>query len=331
MTMWQHNVIHHFFRLRMSMLTMLTHRHVFAFCLWLALICTASHAWAKVGDVGTFTSPTRTFATASYWIEGVDGVVMIDTQFLPKEGLQAVEAAERATGKKVLTAIVLHPNPDKFNGTAAYQARGIRVITSAQVKALIPAVHQIRYGWFFNEYAPDYPKDAAVPDVFGEATTTMTIAGLPLKLHVLGRGASGAHVVVQWINPQQENTNHLFVGDLINPDNHAWLELGHISDWRQRLQEIRQLTAQLPSAIHPGRGQTGSVALIDKQDAYLRDVQAIVRAAKQTSTADELGLFTKWQLQREIEQKYSALGYPIFMRDGLAAVWKNEMVKEGKR
>jgi hypothetical protein len=29
-----------------------------------------------VGDVSTFTSPSRTFATASYWIEGPDGLVM---------------------------------------------------------------------------------------------------------------------------------------------------------------------------------------------------------------------------------------------------------------
>ena len=55
-----------------------------------------------------------------------------------------VAAAEKATGKKVSTAIVLHPNPDKFNGTAALQARGIDVITSRQVRELIPAVHQIR-------------------------------------------------------------------------------------------------------------------------------------------------------------------------------------------
>lgn len=299
------------------------------------LIWPVTHVMAMVGDVGTFVSPTRTFSTASYWIEGVDGVVMIDTQFLPKEGLQALALAERTTGKKVVAAIVLHPNPDKFNGTAVYQMRGIRVITSAQVKARIPAVHQIRYGWFYNEYAPDYPKDAAAPDVFGNATTTMTIAGLPLTLHVLGRGASEAHVVVQWINPQREKTNHLFVGDLINPDNHAWLELGFIDDWRQRLQDIRQLTTQLPSTsaveIHPGRGQTGSVALIDRQDAYLRDVQSIVRAAKMSSGAEELSWFTKWRLQRQIERKYPALGYPIFMRDGLGMVWKNEVIKVSAR
>jgi glyoxylase-like metal-dependent hydrolase (beta-lactamase superfamily II) len=269
---------------------------------------------AAVGDVGTFTSPPRTFATASYWIEGPSGVVMIDTQFLPKEGLQAVEAAERATGKKVVAAIVLHPNPDKFNGTAAFQQRGIRVITSAQVKALIPAIHAIRYGWFFNEYAPDYPKDAAAPDVFGDATTELNLAGLMLKVNVLGRGASGAHVVVQ-------HAGNVFVGDLINPENHAWLELGLVDDWLQRLEEIRALS---PVKIYPGRGAAGGIELIDRQAAYLKQVQAWVREEKPSG---ELGWFTKLKLQRKIEQAYPALGYPIFMRDGLAAVWMTEAAK----
>jgi glyoxylase-like metal-dependent hydrolase (beta-lactamase superfamily II) len=274
--------------------------------------------FAAVGDVGTFTSPTRTFSTASYWIEGVNGVVMIDTQFLPKEGLQAVDAAERATGKKVVAAIVLHPNPDKFNGTAAFQQRGIRVLTSEQVKALIPSVHQIRYGWFFDEYKPDYPKNAAIPDVFGNAATELMLAGLNLKVHVLGRGASGAHVVVQ-------HAGSMFVGDLINPENHAWLELGLIDDWLQRITDIRAMTSNVATVkIHPGRGGVGGAQLLDKQSAYLQRVQDLVRAEKPTG---ELGWFTKWRLQRKIEGEYPSLGYPIFMRDGLAAVWLSEAKK----
>jgi glyoxylase-like metal-dependent hydrolase (beta-lactamase superfamily II) len=289
--------------------------HQYLTALLLACVaCGVPVSQAAAGDIGTFTSPSRTFSTASYWIEGANGVVMIDTQFLPKEGLQAVEAAERATGKKVVAAIVLHPNPDKFNGSAAFQQRGIRVITSAQVKALIPAVHTIRYGWFFNEYAPDYPKDAAVPDVFGDASTELNLAGLTLKVHVLGRGASGAHVVVQ-------HARNVFVGDLINPENHAWLELGLIDDWLQRLEDIRAMS---PAKIYPGRGATGGVELIDPQAAYLKQVQIWVREEKPSG---DPGWFTKLKLQRKIEQAYPNLGYPIFMRDGLAAVWKTEAAK----
>jgi glyoxylase-like metal-dependent hydrolase (beta-lactamase superfamily II) len=272
-------------------------------------ICTS--AQAAVGDIGVYTSPARTFSTASYWIEGADGILMIDTQFLPKEGIQAVELAEKTTGKKVTAAIVLHPNPDKFNGTALMQQRGIRVITAKQVADLIPAVHTIRWDWFGKEYAPDYPRDAAKPNVFGDKTIELTLAGLPIKLHVLGKGASGAHIVVQY-------RDQVFVGDLINPTNHAWLELGLIGDWLARLDEIRAMN---PIKIHPGRGASGEVKLIDAQAAYLKQVRAWVREAIEPG---DLGRFTKFRLERKIEAAYPSLGYPIFMRDGLAAVWSTE-------
>jgi glyoxylase-like metal-dependent hydrolase (beta-lactamase superfamily II) len=285
-----------------------------ALFVFIALQFSSEYTHAAVGDIGTYTSPQKTFSTASYWIEGVDGVVMIDTQFLPKEGLLAVEQAEKATGKKVVAAIVLHANPDKFNGTAAYQARGIKVLASRQTIELIPAVHEIRLGWFFEEYSPDYPKFAAKPAEFGAKTMEMTLAGLNLTLHVLGKGASGAHVVVQY-------KSSLFVGDLINPTNHAWLELGYVSEWINRLNELKALGAD---KIYPGRGAAGGAELITNQANYLSNVRTWVRTEKQNSNAKELGFFTKLKLQSKIEDAYPQLGYKLFMRDGLAAVWKNE-------
>jgi glyoxylase-like metal-dependent hydrolase (beta-lactamase superfamily II) len=284
---------------------------LFVFC---SLQIFSVTAYAAVGDIGVYTSSAKTFSTASYWIEGIDGIVMIDTQFLPKEGLAAVQEAEKVTGKRVVAAIVLHPNPDKFNGTAAFQARGIQVLASKQTVQLIPGVHDIRLGWFFDEYAPDYPKLAAKPSEFGDRTTEITLSGLTLKLNVLGKGASGAHVVVQY-------KNNLFVGDLINPANHAWLELGYVSDWLNRLKEIKTLEAD---KIYPGRGAVGGPELIANQETYLASVRSWVRTEKQNNSAKELGFFTKLKLQSKIEDAYPQLGYKLFMRDGLAAVWKNE-------
>jgi glyoxylase-like metal-dependent hydrolase (beta-lactamase superfamily II) len=276
------------------------------------------NALAALGDIGTFTSPAKTFSTASYWIEGKDGLIMIDTQFLPKEALQAVQAAETSSGKKVVAAIVLHPNPDKFNGTAALQERGIKVITSDSVKALIPEVHKIRLGWFFDEYSPDYPRDAASPEVFdivpGAKSTQVSIAGLTLTIHVLGKGASGAHLVVQ-------HADRVFVGDLINPTNHAWLELGLIGDWLARLNDI---SAMKPSYIYPGRGPAGGISLIDAQRAYLSDVRNWVRQERVENGGQALSFFAKLRLRTKIENAYPTLGYALFMRDGLAAVWANE-------
>jgi glyoxylase-like metal-dependent hydrolase (beta-lactamase superfamily II) len=150
------------------------------------------------GRIGVYTSIPWGFRTASYWIEGPKGLIVIDTQFLPSASAEVIEQAESITGKKVELAIVLHPNPDKFNGTATFQARGIRVVTSAQVLAKIPEVHAQRVDSFYARYKPDYPKELPKPESFGDKDGELSAGGVTVKTHLLGPGCSAAHVVVEY-------------------------------------------------------------------------------------------------------------------------------------
>lgn len=258
--------------------------------------------------VGTFTSRPFVFETNSHWIEGPDGLILIDTQFLPDVGVLALEKAERATGKKVVLAIVLHPNPDKFNGAAALRARGVRVITSEQVAAEIPAVHTLRKKWFFEKYSPDYPADAPEIERFGNVTQTIEAGGLTLKLHVMGIGCSRAHVVV-------EVDGAVFVGDLVSNGVHAWIELGMLPEWMETLDAVAALK---PARVFVGRGASGGPELIAAQRAYLLDVWERVRALKPSEDPSAEALAT---LKADIEAAYPAYGYAAFIRIGLPAVW----------
>ena len=114
-----------------------------------------SHSVQEQGDprVGQILSSDWSFETSSYWIEGPEGLVLIDTQFLPAAVRKGAFYAEQATGKKVKLAIVLHPNPDRFNGTAYLQGTlGVPVVTSEQVRELIPAVHDKWAPAVFEKY-----------------------------------------------------------------------------------------------------------------------------------------------------------------------------------
>ena len=119
-------------------------------------------------------------------------------QTLRAAGYEVIEAAESITGKKVKLALVLHPNPDKFNGTATFQARGIKVVTSAQVLAKIPEVHEDRSRSFEERYRPDYPTELPKPEGFGDADTELSAGGVAVKVRVLGPGCSAAHVVAEY-------------------------------------------------------------------------------------------------------------------------------------
>lgn len=267
--------------------------------------------------VGVYTSTPWSFSTSSYWIEGPEGLIVIDTQFLPSAATELVDAAEAATGKKVALAIVLHANPDKFNGTATLQARGVRVVTSAQVKRLIPGVHEKRLKAFYDRYEPDYPRDAAAPDAFGDATTTLSAGGVSVKAHVMGPGCSEAHVVV-------ELEGHLFAGDLIANGAHSWLEIGRTDEWLRRLQEMRALS---PRFVHPGRGPSGGPELLDQEESYLRRVIALV-AEERPAMPPPPGAIDR--VKARVREAYPDLGFPVFLSLGVPAEWRRQAAPGGK-
>lgn len=264
------------------------------------------------GSIGAFTSGPRGFSTRSYWIEGPQGLILIDTQFLLSEAATFVDWAEKVTGKKAVLAIVLHPNPDKFNGAHVLKQRGIRVLTSDQVKALIPSVHQDRYDAFYERFKPDYPTTAPELESFGGQTRDLEAAGTKIKLHVLGAGASGAHVVVEY-------RQQLFVGDLIGPGTHAWLELGLVDEWLARLKEMRALE---PAWIFPGRGAPGGPWILDDEEIYLKKVRNLVAAERPRKGLNEEERDRRLErVQKKMAALYPTYDYLNFLELGLPAIW----------
>ncbi|WP_158502315.1 MBL fold metallo-hydrolase [Vitiosangium sp. GDMCC 1.1324] len=270
-----------------------------------------AHRLKEDTRVGVYTSKPWGFSTNSYWIEGPEGLVVIDTQFLPSAARELIELAERETGKKVVLAVVLHPNPDKFNGTKVFQERGIRVVTARQVLERIPAVFELRTRWFKDRYAPDWPEAEPRPEEFGAETTVLEAAGLKLKAHVLGPGCSDAQVVVEW-------EGHLFTGDLVANGTHAWLELGHQHEWLQRLDELERMN---PRQVHPGRGGSAGPELLARQRAYLEKVIELVRASEPTLPVRDEAVA---EAVKRVKAAYPDLGYAVFLQVGMPEVYRRE-------
>ena len=228
--------------------------------------------------VGQYVTSDWYLEGASYWIEGPEGLVLIDTQLVPTATRKVVNDAEWRTGKKVKLAIVLHPNPDRFNGTGWLREKGIRVVTSEQVREAIPAAHRRWFPVYGTKYERGlYPKEAVLPESFGSTPRTLSAAGLTLKAHVLGAGCSPAHVVIEW-------EGHLFTGDLVSHDAHGWFDGGSTEAWLQRLDELRALN---PKWSHPGHGTTGGPELLEQQTAFLKDVVQAVAAERPRSLSGE--------------------------------------------
>jgi len=270
-----------------------------------------AHRLKEDSRVGVYTSKPWGFSTHSYWIEGPEGLVVVDTQFLPSAAREVIELAEQETGKKVVLAVVLHPNPDKFNGTSVFQERGIRVVTAQQVLERIPAVFELRTRWFKDRYAPDWPEAEPQPEAFGAETTVLEAAGLKLKAHVMGPGCSDAQVVVEW-------EGHLFTGDLVANGTHAWLEQGYQHEWLQRLDELTRLN---PRSVHPGRGPSAGPELLSRQRAYLEKVIELVRATEPTLPVRDEAVA---EAVKRVQAAYPDLDLVVFLRVGMPEVYRRE-------
>jgi glyoxylase-like metal-dependent hydrolase (beta-lactamase superfamily II) len=273
-----------------------------------------SNSAQEQGDarVGQILSSEWSFETSSFWLEGPEGLILIDTQFLPSALRKGIAYAEGATGKKVKLAIVLHPNPDRFNGTAWLEKRGVPVVTSEQVRERIPEVHDRWAPALFEKYqAGGYPWSVVLPDSFGSSTTELSAGGLTVKAHVLGGGCSPAHVVVEW-------EGHLFVGDLVANGTHSWFENGRTDAWLERLDELRALH---PKWIHPGRGFTDGPELLDRQTDYVHTVVEAVAAEhpRGRPTPEAFARITE-----RVNQRYPDHHYPAFLPMVLRAEWARQ-------
>jgi glyoxylase-like metal-dependent hydrolase (beta-lactamase superfamily II) len=237
--------------------------------------------------------------------------LQVDTQFLPSAAERALAAAREATGKDPALAVVLHANPDKYNGTGVFRGRGVRVVSARQVVDRIPDIDHERRRFFAERYAPDYPTALTLPESFGDQTTTLEAGGVSARAHVLGPGCSNAHVVLEF-------DGHVFPGDLIASGNHAWLKEADIDAWLQRLDDLRALR---PRFVHPGRGPSGGPELIEEQATYLRLVRRLVAEAHPTAADDEAA---QDRIRAAVEARYPQYGFAVFLRLGVPAEWRRQ-------
>ena len=281
---------------------------------WLALLAwsigySQSLSAADCTQPGQYVSSPWGFRTNSFWIAGPRGTLLIDTQFLPSATREAVRLAKRCSGQPVVAALVLHANPDKFNGTQWLTSQGVEVLSSRAVVAAIPAVDSLRRDWFEERYRPDYPDKLVLPQAFGDSPQQIVRGGVELTLYPLGAAVSDAHVVADW-------KGHLFVGDLVANRHHAWLELGLIDEWIATLEFLQDLR---PLRVYPGRGAPGGPALLAKQIEYLRFVRTTVQAARPQGELDKA---TQAALVKTVVARYPNYGNEYFLELGIPAVWE---------
>lgn len=278
----------------------------------LLLAGAALHGVADAADdVGWYTASAQAQSVRSYWIAGGEGLVLLGTQLLPSEAEAMLREAQSRTGRKPLMAVVLAPTPEQFNGTAALQKRGIKVYTSQQVSAAIPAAHANAVRRLSAQFGKDYPAAEPKPVSFGDASRQMLIGGVQFHLRALGPGVAVAHVAVEY-------DGQVFAGDLIAGPVHPVLSGGSLDAWFKRLQELRSAK---PRRVFPARGEPGGMALIANQMIYIKQLMDFVAAESPRLPASQEALA---RVKNRMLEAYPAYASPEHLDALVAAEWQRQ-------
>ncbi len=297
------------------------------FALALTVLFTTTACAQKAPNVYAFESDGSGFNTKNFFYDNGEEVVAFDTQFTPEIARQSLAFLRTKTKNPVTHVVITHPNPDKFNGLAVFQAEGAKVISSRATADAMPGAHAYKK-YFFVQIAKMFTEATypalGKPDETFEGTQTLRLRnGDTIELRELSRPAISSTQTVAYL----PRAGSLVVGDLVHHKAHAWLEGGivggkpqpELAGWISDLEEVASLYRP-ETRILGGRGAEGSLEeAIPAQIAYLKKAESLVDTylAGLGSRRDELKTDKAGThygaLQAEFEKAFpgNALGYLI--------------------
>lgn len=259
--------------------------------------------------IGTYFSPDRKLSGNSYWVEGPDGLVLIDTQFHVQDTLELLQIAESITGKKVKMAIILQPTAQSFNGVAALVSRGIQVVSSSQVVDAIPRVDKESREKWQADYA-DYPAETVLPEARWDKTQEFDAVGLRFKAYVVRGVVSESHLLIGI-------EDSLFVGDIVMQGEHVAFSSVSLQRRLERIEEIRKFVN--PIVIYPGKGYAmGGDDLLKQQQDYLENFDKVI---SEYYTGGKISQADVRDIIRKIKQQYPRFKNTHLLEKSVISAW----------
>lgn len=232
------------------------------------------------GDVYVYRAPDYGLRVTSVYALTRDGVIVLDTQLLPKYAEEVVQDIRARTDQPIRYASNSHHHPDHTMGNEVFRREGAELISSYFTARLIDS-HTFWYLMFMNGlWGGHLPPTYAVPRSNFARSRDLYLASTRVHLYEFADGASvGGETVdltVAWFPEQRV----LHTSDLLLSQMHAFLCDGtSVEEWLIQLEQLRSLARELrPRVVVPGHGNPGDASLIDAQEHYLKRVRHLVMA-----------------------------------------------------
>lgn len=263
----------------------------------------ATGVYAFIGDGGEPDAGNRGFAANSGFVVGASGVVVIDTGSSRKHGERMLAAIAGITPLPVVLVVDTHATQEFIFGNGAFAERGIPVLAHRETARLM----QARCAHCLENLRPALGAELegtslVLPSREVDGDLTLEAGGRRLELIHPGWAATPGDLAVL-----DTATGTLFAGGLVTAGRIPEMRDCDFDTW---LLALERLAALSPRRVVPGFGPPSGTEAIAATAAYLRDLDARVRALYARSGSllealDEAGLpaYEGWRQYAQLHRR----------------------------
>ncbi|NBD31432.1 MAG: MBL fold metallo-hydrolase [Cyanobacteria bacterium] len=191
----------------------------------------------------------------NYWLEGDNGIVLIDTQWRISDATRALEALQEKTNKPVTNILITHAHTDHFGGIEAF-------LNAYELKPRIygaydtaRSIHHDEQGFIANrqeQFGEDVLQEIFTFDEIIEDGETLNLQGI--EMQTLTFYSNEATATTVFYLPSEKA---LFTGDIVNNKVLPVFYQGNLDGW---ITQLELLKSYFPEAetIYPGHGKPGA-------------------------------------------------------------------------
>ena len=231
------------------------------------------------GDVYVYSSPDYALDVNTVYALTPDGVVVLDTQLLPRHAEAVIRDIHARTDKPIRYVCNSHHHPDHVFGNAIFAAEGAELVSSYFTARMIDGSSFWYLMFLSGVWGGHLPHGYAVPRSTFVRSRELWLGKTAVQLFEFTDSTTVAGESVDVTMAWFPKAKVLHVADVVWPGAHTFFADGtSVPDWFIQLEHLRDLVNELkPKVIVPGHGAPGDVGMIDAQERYLRAVARMVR------------------------------------------------------
>jgi glyoxylase-like metal-dependent hydrolase (beta-lactamase superfamily II) len=243
-------------------------------------------------------------------IVGSKATLVVDGGMGPRNGEVVLREVQKVSRNSNIYLTSTHFHPEHVTGFLAFPATAKVLRPAVQEEEVISDLQQMITD--FSRMSPAHAellKDAKyrAPDIVFDSSIEIDLGGVTARLFTLGPAHTRGDSFI-YVREAGEADGVLFTGDVVT--NRFFPIIIRGSDGGNWISTLDKLAALKPRVVVPGHGGVEDLALIEREVALLKEMQArTAELKKQGKSAEDAAVL----LTEELKAKYPTWDNPEFL------------------